>query len=228
VERHLPDEHFAHAAVFDRVMRWGWMDWVLRVRARDVLRRSGLSRHLPRTGLLLDLGAGSGHLSEAVLRGHSERRCIGVDPAHVPPPRLARRAEALAFHALRADGQHLPFAEGCFDGAWIGFVLHHMPPDAQERVLDEAARVIRPGGLLVLLEDTPSNTAQYRTTLAADRRLNMELGSAPHHYRTPTDWLKLLPRHGFRLEHEEAFTRLFPPATLRVVHHRAFVCRRAE
>jgi SAM-dependent methyltransferase len=228
MERHLPDKQFAHTAFFDRAMRWGWMDWVLRVRARDILRRSGLSRHLPRDGLLLDLGAGSGHLSEAVLRGHAERRCIGVDAAHLPPPLLARRAKALAFHALRADGQHLPFATGCFDGAWIGFVLHHMPPDAQERVLEEAARVIRSGGLLVLLEDTPSNAAEYRTTLAADRRLNMELGAAPHHYRAPADWLRLLPRYGFRLEHEQAFTRLFPPATLRAVHHRAFVCRRAE
>ena len=208
-------------------MRWGWMDWVLRVRARDILRRSGLSRHLPRAGLLLDLGAGSGHLSEAVLRGHAERRCIAVDPAHAPPPVLANRARALAFHALRGDGQYLPFATDRFDGAWIGFVLHHMPPDAQERVLNEAARVIRPGGLLVLLEDTPSNAAEYRTTLAADRRLNMEPRSAPHHYRSPADWLVLLPRHGFRLEHEQAFTRLFPPATVRGVQHRAFVCRRA-
>jgi ubiquinone/menaquinone biosynthesis C-methylase UbiE len=213
--------------LFETSMRWGWMDTVLRQRARDVLRRSGLSRHLPGDGLLLDLGSGTGHLSEAVLRRMPGRRCVAVDPCHAPPPRLAARMRHREFRALRADGRHLPFADGCFDAAWIGFVLHHMAPDAQEGVLAEVARVIRPGGVLVLLEDTPSNAAEYRTTLAADRRLNMEPASAPHHYRSPQSWRALLPGHGYRVEQEVAFTRLFPRATLRGVQHRAFVCRRA-
>lgn len=201
------------------------MDTVLRQRARDILKRSGLSRQLPDRGLLLDIGAGSGHLSEAVIRRMPGRTCIVTDLEHVPPPRLAARMRHRAFHALRADGQHLPFADACFDAAWIGFVLHHMAPDQQDRVLDEVARVVRPGGTLLLLEDTPSTPSEYRTTLAADRRLNMESSAAPHHYRSPAEWRAALPGHGWQPVDEVAFTRLLPPATLRPVPHRLFVCQ---
>jgi SAM-dependent methyltransferase len=201
------------------------MDTVLRQRARDILKRSGLSRQLPEHGLLLDVGAGSGHLSEAVIRRMPGRTCVATDLDHVPPPRLAARMRHRDFHALRADGQRLPFADATFDAAWIGFVLHHMAPDQQDRVLDEVARVVRPGGALLLLEDTPATPSEYRTTLAADRRLNMESRAAPHHYRSPAAWRAALPARGWRVLTEEAFTRLLPPATLRPVPHRLFVCR---
>ena len=204
------------------------MDAVLRQRARDVLQRSGLSRHLPREGLLLDIGSGSGHLSEAVMRRMPGRRCVSADLDHVPPPRLAARMRHREFAAVRADGQHLPFPAACFDAAWIGFVLHHVSPPAQDCVLDEVARVVRPGGTLLLLEDTPANAAEHRTTLAADRRLNMESRAAPHHYRAPVEWRAALPGHGWRVTEEVAFTRLFPPATWREVPHRMFVCQRNQ
>ncbi len=213
------------SGVFERVMRWGWMDTVLRQRARDILARSGLSGHLPEAGLLLDVGAGSGHLSEAVIRRMPGRRCVASDLEHVPPPRLAARMRHRAFHAIRADGQRLPFGDGVFDAAWAGFVLHHMAPAEQDRVLEEVARVVRPGGVLLLLEDTPATPGEYRTTLAADRRLNMESRAAPHHYRSPAAWRAALPGHGWRVVDEVAFTRLLPPATLRAVPHRLFVCR---
>ncbi len=214
------------STIFERAVRWGWMDTVLRQRARDVLRRSGLSRHLPDHGLLLDVGAGSGHLSEAVLRRMPGRTCIATDLDHVPPPRLAARMRHRDFYALRADGQCLPFADGVFDAAWISFVLHHMAPDRQDRVLASVARVVRPGGALLLLEDTPATPSEYRTTLAADRRLNMESSAAPHHYRSPAEWRAALPHHGWQVQEEVAFTRLLPPATLRPVPHRLFVCCR--
>ena len=154
------------------------------------------------------------------------RRCIMVDPVHTFPPKLAARMRQRKCQAVRASGEHLPFPNACFDAAWIGFVLHHVAPDSQVRVLDEVARVLRPGGVFVLLEDTPSNELEYRTTLAADRRLNLERRSAPHHYRSPAEWRILLPSHGFHLVNETAFTRLFPPATVRKVHHRAFFCHK--
>lgn len=211
--------------LFGVLTRFGWMDALLSHRARDVLSRSGLSRHLPQSGLLLDVGSGTGHLSEAVLRRNPGRRCVSVDPEHAPPRRLAARMAGRAWHPLRADGRRLPFADSCFDGAWLGFVLHHVPPDAQGLVLNEVARVLRPGATLLLLEDTPSDEAERRTTVAADRRLNMEPLSAPHHHRSPEHWRRALPEHGFQVETEVAFTRLFPRATVRRVQHRAFVCR---
>ena len=222
----LPSRKIVESALLGRAMRWNWMDTILRQRARDVLRRSGLSSHLPAAGLMLDVGGGSGHLTEAVLRRMPGRRCVVADPVHGLPPRLAARMQRRECVALRARGEQLPFADASFDAAWIGFVLHHMTPGEQKGVLDEAARVLRPGAVFVLLEDTPSTEAEFRTTLSADRRLNMEPRSAPHHYRSPAEWRALLPGSGFQIVEEVPFTRLFPIATIRKVRHTAFACRR--
>jgi ubiquinone/menaquinone biosynthesis C-methylase UbiE len=106
------------------------------------------------------------------------------------------------------------------------FVLHHLPPVDQQNVLDDLMRVLKPAAPFVLLEDTPANVSEMATTLRADRRLNFEEENAPHHYRSPEEWRKALPRHGLLVEHEIAFQRIFPPATVRAVQHRAFFCRR--
>lgn len=202
-----------------------WLDAMLRWRATDILRKARLDRHLPANGLLLDLGAGLGHLSEAVLR-RDGRRCIAVDPVWSPQSPLAARLQRTGQGRLRmvhADGRSLPFAADSFDAGWCAFVLHHLAPLAQEQTLAEVARVLRPGAAFVLIEDTPANDA----TLRADRRLNFEGKAAPHHYRSPDAWRALLHAHGLPPVDETAFTAVFPRVTLRRVPHRAFVCRRA-
>lgn len=203
-----------------------WADAVLRWRARDVLRRSQLHHYFPRSGLLLDLGSGRGHVTEAILRDAPDRSCVLIDPVATVSPRVARRLPPLSWRAIKASAVHLPFPDATFDGVWAGFVLHHVRFEQQQTILGEVVRVLRPDTPFVLLEDTPGNASEAATTLCADRRLNSEPDEAPHHYRSPKEWRHDLPQHGFSIEREFAFTRLFPPATLGAVRHRAFVCRR--
>lgn len=205
---------------------WGWVDAIYRRRARDILRKSLIHRHLPRRGLLLDLGSGLGHLAEAILCDAPTRSCVLLDPVAAPAPRVVSRMAGFSFHAIKASGACLPFPEAQFDGAWASFVLHHLSLDDQETVLGEVVRVLKPAAPFVLLEDTPATPGEMATTLRADRRLNFEHADAPHHYRSPDEWRETLPRHGFVVEQEIAFERVFPPATIRSVPHRAFVCRR--
>jgi SAM-dependent methyltransferase len=205
---------------------WPWVDALYRRRAQDILRKSQIHRHLPRSGLLLDLGAGLGHIAEAILHDAPTRSCVLVDPVATPSPRLASRLANFCFYTVKASGDYLPFRESLFDGAWASFVLHHLSLEVQRSVLDEVMRVLRPGAPFVLLEDTPANAAEIATTLRADRRLNFEGADAPHHYRSPGEWREALPRHGLTIEGEIAFQRVFPPGTIRAVQHRAFICRR--
>jgi ubiquinone/menaquinone biosynthesis C-methylase UbiE len=204
----------------------GWADAILRWRARDVLRKSQLHRHLPHGRLLLDLGSGLGHIAETILRGAPGRSCVMMDPVHSVSPRVARRIAPFSCYAIKGSGMQLPFPDSTFDGVWAAFVLHHVPFKGQQTILGEIRRVLRPAAAFVLLEDTPGNAREAETTLRADRRLNSESEEAPHHYRSPAEWRNDLPRHGFSIEREIAFKRLFPPATIRAVQHRAFVCRR--
>jgi SAM-dependent methyltransferase len=149
-----------------------------------------------------------------------------MDPVNSISPHVARRIAAFSGHALKGSGTHLPFPDLLFDGGWAAFVLHHVPFEGQQAILAEVHRVLRPASPFVLLEDTPRNDREADLTLRADRRLNFEPDEAPHHYRSPTEWRTDLPNHGFTVEQEIAFARVFPSVTIRPVQHRAFVCRR--
>ncbi|HWP27789.1 MAG TPA: class I SAM-dependent methyltransferase [Xanthobacteraceae bacterium] len=207
------------------VVGWGWVDAIYRRRAQDILRKSLIHRHLPRHGLLLDIGSGLGHLAEAIVRDAPTRACVLVDPLAALSPRVTSRMKAFSLHAVRASGTRLPFPHSQFDGGWAAFVLHHLPLDDQRSVLGEVVRVLKPAAPFVLLEDTPASSSELAITLRADRRLNFEDRDAPHHYRSPDEWRATLPRHGLIVEREIPFQRVFPPATLRAVQHRAFLCR---
>ena len=61
---------------------------------------------------------------------------------------LTRGLRRLSFE--RADGRALPFATGNFDHAYSVSVLEHIPGDGDRAALAELARVVRPGGRVLL------------------------------------------------------------------------------
>ncbi|MFC0007987.1 methyltransferase domain-containing protein [Micromonospora siamensis] len=98
--------------------------------------------------LLVDLGCGAGLLAPHLAgRGY---RHVGVD--------LTRSALAqAAAHGVRVvngDATAVPLADGCADVVAAGELLEHVPD--WRLVVAEAARLLRPGGLLVL--DTLNDT----------------------------------------------------------------------
>jgi demethylmenaquinone methyltransferase/2-methoxy-6-polyprenyl-1,4-benzoquinol methylase len=119
----------------------------------------GLDRHwraravrslaLPAGAVVLDLACGTGDLC----RDLSKRgwRAIGADIS-LGMLEWARTAAPLA----QADAACLPFESGRFDGLVSGFALRNFAD--LTAVLAEAARVMRPGGRIALLDvSTPSN-----------------------------------------------------------------------
>ncbi len=86
----------------------------------------------------------------------------GVSAAGVEPSRLianrAGRAFALAARpltAVLADPTALPFADGAFDLAFCDDLLRFLDVRAAQTVLREAARVLRPGALLLAWDLAP-------------------------------------------------------------------------
>lgn len=90
-------------------------------------------------------------------------RVIGIDLSEAMIDVARRRASASAADVQLqvADAQHLPFADATFDTVVATLALCSIPDDGA--AVSEAARVLRPGGTLVLLEHVRSPMASVRT-----------------------------------------------------------------
>jgi SAM-dependent methyltransferase len=121
-------------------------------------------RHLgdPSTLSALDLGCGIG-ATDAFLRG-AFGELHGADIAAEAIERAAAMNPEVTYTPY--DGVRLPYDDGAFDLAFTVNVLHHVPIGARAGFAGEMARVLRPGGLAVVIEHNKFNPL---TTLAVSR-----------------------------------------------------------
>jgi ubiquinone/menaquinone biosynthesis C-methylase UbiE len=118
---------------------------------------------------LLDLGTGTGRMLE-LLRGLYTRG-VGID-ASTDMLAVARanldRAGITEAQVRLGDIQNLPFDRNSFDVITIHQVLHYL--DDPERAIAEAARVLRPGGRLLVVDFAP-HALEFLRERHAHRRL---------------------------------------------------------
>lgn len=109
-----------------------------------------------------DLGCGTGATSEAL--APYVRRVVAVDHSSEMLAIAGRRLDALPNVDLReGDLEALPIGDGELDAAILALVLHHLPePDA---AIAEAARVLRPGGRLLVVDMLPHDRESYRAEM---------------------------------------------------------------
>lgn len=94
----------------------------------------------------LDVGCGSGALSDAVLEHSAPKSLVGIDPQEgVASDRDAAHSDPRAdFRCI--DAQDMPFDNDAFDMAVSGLVINFI--ENQPKALSEMKRVLRPGGLV--------------------------------------------------------------------------------
>ncbi len=183
---------------------------------------------------VLDLGCGSGRHARAM--AGSVGWCCGLErwpePLHragAPPPGVAW---------LRADLRAPPLRDGCFDAAFSWYASLFMWDDeGNERALAAVARLLRPGGRLLVQHANPLSLARepvatarralpdgrqveeassFDPTTGVDRcarrlvRLDGSLleGTAQLRYYSETEWEPLARRAGLHLA---AVTSTTPP-----------------
>jgi len=148
------------AAMFDGVARRydvtntvlsGGMDRRWRKRTRQCLELEPGQR-------VLDLAAGTGVSTAELMR--SGAHAVGCDFSlgMVLTGHASRRRRRVPFVA--GDGMHLPFADGVFDAVTISFGLRNIADPVV--ALNEMARVVRPGGRLVVCEFSRPTFAPFR------------------------------------------------------------------
>jgi SAM-dependent methyltransferase len=110
-----------------------------------------MREHLPMKGArIADIGCGDGSLVRFMTREGA--RVTGVEPAEGQLAR-ARAAETAGDEDYRQGiAEGLPFGDGSLDAAVFFNSLHHVPVEGQVAALAEAARVVRPGGLVYVQE----------------------------------------------------------------------------
>lgn len=102
-------------------------------------------------GRLLDAGIGTGRNCAYYPPGAD---VLGVDTSPAMLARARRRCPAVAEagHLFQMDVTALQFPVGSFDAAVASFLFCVLPDDQQAPALGELGRVVKPGGLIRLLE----------------------------------------------------------------------------
>jgi ubiquinone/menaquinone biosynthesis C-methylase UbiE len=115
-------------------------------------RAAGASRSQPLR--ILDVACGTGRFLRMLGAALPDAaKLFGLD---MSPHYIARARETLPrdldVSLVCDNAEKLPFVDGSFDAATSVFMLHEMPADVRARVLAEMARVVRPGGVVIVAD----------------------------------------------------------------------------
>jgi ubiquinone/menaquinone biosynthesis C-methylase UbiE len=102
------------------------------------------------TDHVLELGSGLGILAEKISQKLVSGRMTGIEISSEQIAKCPPENEKLVF--IRGDAQDLPFKDNTFDVVYCRYILEHVPDPL--RMLQEARRVLKPGGKLFIQENS--------------------------------------------------------------------------
>jgi SAM-dependent methyltransferase len=154
-------------------------------------------------GPVLDLGSGDGHFASVAFDHALD---VGLDPWW--PPLYESRTRKAYRLLIQADGAQTPFPTGYFASAVSNSVLEHIPH--VDKVVDEVARVVRPGGRFVfcvpnhrfpelLLGNKVFQAVGLKSAAASYSRFFNRI-SRHQHCDSLEVWQERLARSGFAIE----------------------------
>jgi len=156
---YLDKEQGKIQGLFDAIApRYDFLNHALSFELDRLWRRRAVAELRPRgDGIYLDACCGTGDLSFSIRRAGdrlSPPRVVGTDFSLGMLRRAARKGRGIgAPRFLAGDTLRLPFADRSFDGAAVAFGIRNV--EDLDGGLRELARVVRPGGRIVILEFTP-------------------------------------------------------------------------
>lgn len=120
---------------------------------------------------VLDVGSGAGQIAGHVLKyADADATVTCTDLSRQMLRRARNRLRNHRPRFVAADLSQLPFADGSFDCITCGYVLEHLPNP--EPGLAEMARVLQPGGRMLLLTTEDSFSGAWTSRLWYCRTYN--------------------------------------------------------
>ena len=120
-----------------------------------------LKQAAPAQGRFLEIACGAGSATRSVAATFPKAKITALD---MSPEYLKVAQDNLSkfnnVDFLQGDATQLDFKDGTFDAVYSVYLLHEMPMEERRKVLQEAWRVLKPGGVLVFadslqLDDEP-------------------------------------------------------------------------
>jgi ubiquinone/menaquinone biosynthesis C-methylase UbiE len=146
------------------VMNGGWrydlMAWFFdttwfRGQWRVLRQRTITLAHLRPGEAILDVGCGTGTVALASARRVGRTgQVIGIDPSGVQIARAQAKAARTRLPLVFQTGviEQLPFPDQTFDVVLSTLMMHHLPKPLKQQGIAEIARVLKPGGRLVVAD----------------------------------------------------------------------------
>ncbi|NOK63702.1 MAG: hypothetical protein GFH27_549379n45 [Chloroflexi bacterium AL-W] len=129
------------------------LNWILVHRAGQLVQ--WISSYLPQRGVVVDIGAGTGHTVQALRQLHPDLDTVEVDVVNI---------RVVHGNAVLFDGHRLPFSDGQFSAAIMIFVLQYCnQPQALLRNIHRVA-----DGPVLLIQSTYSGRLGYGWLRAYD------------------------------------------------------------
>lgn len=130
---------------------------------------------------ILDAGCGNGYLLK-ILAGNVQR-VVGIDASEKLLSTAAKKTKGLSNASIVSGdiAQKLPFKSGSFDLVIANMVLQYLP--SLDVFASESARIVKPGGSLIVIVDHPAHALFLRAQELAGKKNEKFLTSAS--YFTP-------------------------------------------
>jgi 2-polyprenyl-3-methyl-5-hydroxy-6-metoxy-1,4-benzoquinol methylase len=151
------------------------------------------------SGRILDVGCGFGLFAAYFGQTQRARHIVGVDPdaRRVGIARHVAASLGLRDHAFVVGDVRSASLEGAFDAAYVLDVMHHLPRDDQQRVVERLRGLLVPGGMLLVKDITTEPRLGMLFTEALDRAM---VGfREPLAYRHHREWAEMLRGVGFKV-----------------------------
>lgn len=166
-----------------------WIEYVLEVAIADF--RALLGERAPAQAVVLDAGCGIGLSFPLLARWLQPRQIIGTDIDQAALRIAARqpRPAQADLQLLHASAVDLPLPDNSVDVVYCHQLLHHVK--AQDAVLKELLRVLRPGGILLSAESCRSFIHSFWVRLLFRHPEMVQ--------KTAQEYVDLIRAAGFRL-----------------------------
>ena len=139
------------------------------------------------TDTILEVGCGEGAITSRLLQRYPDADAVGLDITK-NVGRLFRGDRARVEFRNQSIGGYANSTDRRFGLSLLVDVLHHVPPPDRQDLVEQIARVMRPGGSFVLKEwlDLP-NLINSATTFVETR-----ISGAPPIFESRDYWLQLI------------------------------------